>query len=173
MKFTKNIQVEELKSRLNYDCETGIFTWKVKASYRINPGEVAGTTHANGYISIRLHGVPYKAHRLAWLYVYGSWPDDQIDHINGCRNDNRIINLRMASNQENCRNQGISKRNTSGYRGVGFNKNNGKWHAYMGLNKKTIHLGFYQKIEDAISARNKAENLYFGEFSPKQLMGGN
>jgi len=106
------ITVERLKELLNYNETTGAFTWKVTPkSYRVAVGDVAGGVHSKGYIHIKIDGVTRFAHRLAWLYVFGSLPKQQIDHINRIKTDNRISNLRDVSATEN-------NRNTSRFKGI-------------------------------------------------------
>ncbi len=106
------------------------------------------------------------AHRLAWLFVHGVWPKEQIDHRNGIRDDNRFVNLREATLAENNQNRGVSPRNTSGHTGVYFNKKTGKWHAEIMTNRRKKHLGCFNDIEDAISAR-KAAKAANHKFNPE------
>ena len=113
------ITQEYLKSILDYNLDTGIFTWKVNKSKRSNIGDVAGWSY-NGYVSIEIDNKPYKAHRLAWLYVYGEIPKNLIDHVNNNRADNRISNLRKATYQENSENYKTPKTNKSGVKNVSW-----------------------------------------------------
>ncbi len=116
---------ERLKELLDYDPATGIFVWKVdRGNNRVKVGSAAGGggDDGRGYNRIMIDGKSYRSHRLAWLDVYGSFPPDMIDHINGIRDDNRIENLRAVSNQENSRNVNKSTNNTSGYLGVCWDK---------------------------------------------------
>jgi hypothetical protein len=108
---------EYLKSILNYDAETGLFTWKVKMGSLATIGKVAGSLHREGYICIMILGKEYKAHRLAFLYMTGSFPNI-VDHINSVKNDNRWENLRECSKLENAHNRVISPLNTTGIKGV-------------------------------------------------------
>jgi hypothetical protein len=93
---------EQLKEALDYNPDTGLFTWKKlpKAAHRKKVGEIAGSHDEKGYIRIGINGTVYKSHRLAWLYVYGQWPSKIIDHVNGVNDDNRISNLRDSSELE-------------------------------------------------------------------------
>ncbi len=102
----QELTAEYLRSILHYDQETGIFTWKVRTARRVKAGDVAGCSDGDGYRLIKVQSRLYKAHRLAWLYIHGSWPKDQIDHINRIRTDNRIANLREVSNKQNLQNTG-------------------------------------------------------------------
>ena len=146
--------------RLSYDTRTGLFKWKFRTANRIQAGDVAGWSTEDGYVRIRILGRNYRAHRLAWLIVYGSFPPDQIDHINGVKHDNRISNLRAVTGLENCRNKPLSSSNTSGYMGVSYNKRMRKWVAKIGVSRKLIYLGCFENKEDAIEARRIAEINY-------------
>lgn len=138
------ITQERLKELLHYDPETGVFTRKVRTSNDVKVGDIAGSMTADGYIRIRVDGRRYLAHRLAWFHVYGTWPEDQLDHISGVRDDNRISNLREATNTQNCQNHKSPRCNsTSGYLGVSFRKEIGRWHAHITVSGKKIHLGFF------------------------------
>ncbi len=155
-----------LKITLHYDADTGVFTWKIVPRYGINIGDKAGSVTAEGYINIGLYGSYYMAHRLAWLYVTGKWPKNQIDHKNTIRSDNSFNNLREATRSINCQNQhkahihsktkilGVSH---SGKKFITRIRTNGDEHylgtfsnaseaeqAYLSA-KMTYHKGFYGK----------------------------
>jgi len=147
--------------RLSYDSRTGIFKWKSRAASHVLKGSKAGSVDKrSGYVRIKLLGRKYRAHRLAWLIVYGSFPPEQIDHINGVRHDNRIINLRAVTNAENSRNKSLCISNKSGHIGIHYNKRMNKWTAAIGTNYKQVHLGSFENKEDAIEARRIAEINY-------------
>lgn len=110
-----------------------------------------------GYHQGAVFGRYYKAHRVAWAIHHGEWPAHEIDHVNGDPRDNRIANLRSVSHYENLRNCRRSKRNTSGVTGVSWNRVHGKWQACIRINGKTKGLGTFQRFEDAVEARQKAE----------------
>lgn len=158
------ITQKRLKEILKYCSETGVFVWikkPTKMANNISLGDEAGSkSNANGYVSIRIDKKLYKAHRLAWLYVYGEMPKKHIDHINHDRTDNRIANLREVSHQENCKNQSKPKNNTSGVVGVVYRKSRrGRkehYEARITINGKRCHLGCFDNIEDAKEAREKA-----------------
>ena len=155
----------ELKSQLNYDSETGIFTWKISKSGIKNINQIAGNVDIYGYHRIKINQKIYKAHRLAWLYIYGEMPKNKIDHINRIKNDNRICNLREATISQNGFNQNLNKRNTSGFRNVSWNKRNKKWIVALRCNKKQIFIGTFDDVDLANQAAIKARNIYFGVFS--------
>lgn len=147
-----------LKSLLNYDPDTGVFTWLVQRRGTAKAGTTAGSINGCGYIHIRVNIKMYPAHRLAWLYVYGVWPSKGLDHINRVRTDNRIANLREATDGENKQNCSLHRNNSSGIKGVG--RNQGKWRARISVDDRQIYLGRYTTIEDAIAARKAAEVKY-------------
>ncbi len=157
------ITKERLDELLAYDRETGLFTWRVRRQ-RIRIGSVAGRPNTSGHIQIKIDGKPHLAHRLAFLTMTGCWPENEVDHINGVRDDNRWTNLRPATHAENGRNR-CKTRNTSGVTGVRWDAARGKWCAYIRVNRKHIHLGRLTEFEDAVVARRAAEVKYFGEFS--------
>jgi len=113
----------------------------------------------------------YKAHRLAWMYVHGYMPVEQIDHINRVRNDNRISNLRLASQKQNNENKSLGRNNTSGVTGVTFQKNHGKWRAFIGHNNREIYLGEYDSFDEAFLVRKDAEAaLYTHATTPPESL---
>lgn len=158
------ITQDELKEFLQYDAETGIFTWLKRTSNRVKIGAVAGTKHCAGYVSISLNGKLYLAHRLAWLYTHGELPKHEIDHINGKRNDNRILNLRQATHKQNLYNTGMFSHNSSGIRGVFQRKDTGKWQAQTKENGRHKSLGCYKTAELAAAAYQDYAQRTFGEF---------
>ena len=152
------ITQEKLKEVLNYDQDTGIFTWKIKTCKKVCVGVVAGTPSGDGYSVIKINGKRLRAHRLAWLYVYGEFPDKFIDHINGIRHDNKISNLRNVTKSENSQNQRKPKSdNQSGFLGVHWCKRDKVWIAAIGFNKKTKYLGTYSTPELAHQVYLKAK----------------
>lgn len=151
-----------LQSKLHYSPDTGIFTW-LTGSFKNKPaGCVSGTLPDGGYVIIRVNNKVYQAHRLAWLYVYGSFPDGLIDHKNRNRTDNRIENLRVASDAINSRNQAIYKNSPTGYHGV--TAHGKRWRARINVNGKKYHLGVFDTIEEAAAKRREVElQLGFSE----------
>jgi len=134
----------ELKAILNYNPNTGIFTWVESNNRKIVAGSVAGSKCIiNGYIKLKLNGFNYPAHRLAWLYVYGCFPAGEIDHINHIRDDNRIINLRDVSLAINAKNLSMYKCNVTQVTGVTWHKTNKRWQAQIGVDDKGVHLGSF------------------------------
>ena len=160
---TNELTAEKLRELLHYEPETGIFTRKVGSASQVKAGDVAGSPNGRGYLQITVQSRLYRAHRLAWLYVYGSWPEDQIDHINRNRSDNRISNLREVSHKQNHQNKSKPSNNTSGHPGVCWNKRKSKWVAQITHNQKQIYLGCFNTVEEAIAARKAAEKLYWAD----------
>jgi len=156
------ISQTELKEILTYDELSGIFYWKVCRGSRISVGKPAGSLDRQGYWIIKLHNKQYKAHRLAWLYKNGRIDDSlEIDHKNRIRSDNRFDNIRLVDKSLNQQNRSLQENNTSGIKGVSFNKKCNKWYAYITLNGKRTYLGLFINKEDAVRARVKAEEIYF------------
>ena len=144
---------------MSYDAETGLFT-------RLNLKHPPITTKVDdcGHKNITVNRGKYKAHRLAWLYVYGEFPSGFIDHINGIADDNRIINLRLASNTQNLHNQKLRSTNTSGFKGVSWSKQRKKWQAQCCANYVDTHLGYFDTPEEASKAYNDFASKAHGEF---------
>lgn len=152
-----NLTVSRLMERIYYDQETGIISWS-SVQYKRLVGSEAGTLDHYGYRSIRIDGVQYKAHRLAWFYVYGEWPADGIDHINGNKLDNRIVNLRVADKRTNGENKrSAHTNNKSGLLGVALRSDTGKYRATIRVNGKKIYLGNYCYAQDAHNAYIEAK----------------
>ena len=149
-----------LKELLHYNSETGLFTRLIAVSNRVKVGDTAGWKNGRGYISIRVDWVNYQAHRLAWLYMTGKWPEFQIDHINHIFDDNRWLNFREVTQQENSRNQPLSLRNKSGVPGVGWHKCTGKWYANITVDRIHKYLGVFSDFFEAVCARKSAERKY-------------
>jgi hypothetical protein len=143
----------ELKQLFHYDPITGIFTRIKTVNNRAKANQIAGCK-MNGYLCIRIKPNRYGAHRLAWLYMTGKWPDKFIDHINHNREDNRWCNLREANFLENARNFKIGKNNTSGFKGICKKqyKNYEAWRAFCRVGGKPIYLGTFKTKEEASKA---------------------
>ncbi len=151
-----NLTANRLRELLNYNLETGIFTWAITRR-GCRKDSVAGCKMKHGYIAIRLDDALYTAHRLAWLYVNGEWPANQIDHINRNRADNRFSNLRAVTNAENAQNQ-KARVNKSGFTGV--RKENSKWLAEIKVNYKPIRIGLFDTPKAAHEAYVAAKRKY-------------
>jgi len=155
-----SLSVETARDILEYDCDTGLLRWRISPASNVSVGAIAGHNDS-GYRKIRYKGRGYRAHRLAWLIYYGTWPRDQIDHINGVKDDNRIVNLREVDGSNNMRNARIPHTNFSGVIGVVWNKELWKWDVRITDNKgNRLYLGSYSLMVDAYKARKRAEKQY-------------
>lgn len=155
----QDITQEQLKERLHYDPDSGFFTW-IGRHVVHKKRAVAGSLMSNGYVSIRLIYKPYLAHRLAFLYMVGDIPSSHVDHINGRRCDNRWENLRLAVGNQpvNLQNRRIAnKNNSSGFLGVSWRPDKGKWRARIMVNKKEIFIGHFDTKEKAHAAYIKSK----------------
>jgi hypothetical protein len=163
----KELTAERLRELLHYDPDTGVFTRRVRTAHLAQVGAVAGSFDKHGYVCINLIGLSFKAHRLAWLYVYGTWPVEHLDHINGKTADNRISNLRDVCVSQNLMNSALSRANKTGFKGVWFDAKRNNWQAYITVYKNRIRLGRFNSADEAAAARVEAEARHFGEFSRK------
>lgn len=156
------ITYERVREALHYDPETGVFTWRVKGNNRVRLGDEAGSTVSTGRRSIQLDGRKYKAHQLAWLYMTGTWPEHEIDHVNGLPGDNRFVNLRDEPRTTNMRNQVAPRRDSvSGFRGV--SPHEGRWQADIRVDGKKKYLGLFDTPEEASAAYWAAKAELHGE----------
>ena len=145
----------QLQKLLDYNPDTGLFLC------RRNPSKIKGRLTTNGYRQISVNNERFAAHRLAWLYVYGQWPESQIDHINRIKDDNRIVNLRPATPKQNNENRGLPRKNKSGCNGVRPSITDNRWVSEIGHFGKTVHLGTFASKDLAIAARLAAESRLF------------
>lgn len=148
---TTNLTATRLRELLDYDSETGKFRWRLRVSQAIPAMSLAGAKTADGYVRIKIDGVSYRAHRLAWLWVYGSMPTQFIDHINGVRDDNRIVNLRDVTRSVNQCNLAIH-RDASSDKLAGVKQRGSKWQARIRINGKPTHLGTFGTVQEAVAA---------------------
>jgi HNH endonuclease/AP2 domain len=132
---------------------------------KIKKGQKAGAKNSDGYILIRVNGKTYYAHRMAFIFTTGKFPENEVDHINGITSDNRISNLRECSHKQNIWNQKIRKNNTSGIKGVSWFKRYNKWRARFIVNGKYMHIGYFNNKEDAEITIKKYMNIHQGEFA--------
>ena len=160
---------ELVKEFLNYDPEIGTLTWKERErkwfksdrqfntwNTRYAEKEAFAALDDKGYLNGRILYRAYKAHRVIWLWMTGEWPEEQIDHINHDRKDNRWCNLREVSCQENCENRSKYDFNKSGQTGVYWEKTHQKWRSVV----RRVHLGYFDSLEDAVTARKMADVKY-------------
>jgi len=154
-----------IEKNLDYNSETGEFRWTRTLNPRVKSGMVAGMINDSGYRTISINSRHRRAHRLAWLIMTGSWPEYDVDHINGDRDDNRWCNLRHATRSQNMQNGKLRLNNVSGVKGVAYNKRRKTWHAAIKIDGVNKYLGRYSSPDEAKAAYDKAANDYFGEFA--------
>ena len=159
------LSVSELRRLLDYDPETGVFRWIKGPSNIIKAGSVAGAVCTKGYRQIKIGGKAHMAHRLAWLHHYGSWPTDQIDHINGAPDDNRISNLREATGSHNSCNRSVRSDSGTGIKGVHWLKSRRRWRVTVMHQGRRKYIGMYQEIDDAVAAATAARERLHKEFA--------
>lgn len=153
----KQIDIALARERLTYDPETGVFVWRVSSRGHRKAGDLAGTTNKLGYRFIKIDQVKHLAHRLAWAMHFGVQSEKEIDHINGVRDDNRIINLREASRRQQCQNRGVS--------GVRYEADRNQWLARISIDGVETNLGRYDTEAEAKAVRDAFTRLCFGEFA--------
>lgn len=151
------LTAQRLRELLHYDPETGVFTWAVYKGQRAKAGSVAGNTRTDGYTAIKIDGIPYRCHRLAWLHFYGVWPDGEVDHWDGDHANNRIKNLRDARHSLNMQNRRSARKGSrTGVIGVTIGPG-GKFIAQLMTSGKQKHLGSFATLEEARSAYIEAK----------------
>lgn len=163
---------EILKQFVHYDPESGFMT-RTNAYHKSKIGKVASSRNKKGHIQMQVGGFGnYLVHRLAWLYVYGAWPKNQIDHIDGDKSNNRIANLRDVTNSENSQNRygPTSWNKSSRLLGVTFHKKTGKWMAAIRKGNLRKHIGLFQNAEDAHAAYLKEKAILhpYGEIAKEK-----
>lgn len=149
--------------RLDYDPDTGVFTWLVSPAIAVKAGSIAGSKHSKGYWHIRVRGRLTYAHHLAWNTLHPEdpvLPGEEIDHINHVRDDNRAVNLEKKRHSGNGKNKSKAKNNTSGVTGVYWYKRANKWRAMIRVDDVLKHIGNFETFEEAVHARKQAEIAY-------------
>ena len=165
-----DLTAERVRELFNYDPLTGILTQRTRTSRTVKVGDEVGYVSDQGYRIVNIAGPTYRVHRIAWLYMYGRHPEDQIDHINGIRDDNRIQNLRPATRGENMQNQIVAhKNNKTGLLGVHLQRKTGRYVAVIRTNGTARTIGSFDTAEDAHEAylHAKLKDHPFGKLTPK------
>ena len=177
----EDISADLVRQLLDYDPETGVFTYKARKPEQFKGGEhsaihtcnkwnsrcagsVAGSVAGRGHIDIAINRVNYRAHRLAWLYVYGKWPENGVDHIDGNPANNRLSNLRDATQAQNMRNAKKYRTNATGEKNVGFDKRRGLYHLSFTIDGTQRHFAYYETLEEARRDRDVVGPAVFGEW---------
>jgi hypothetical protein len=169
MTKAKTMDIDFLRSILDYNTTTGQFTWKNRpdtpfANARV--GKIAGSVNKDGHLVVQIKGLRWPAHRLAWAITHGEWPKGDIDHKFGDRSDNAIDNLRPATRRQNLRNMKLRSSNKSGFKWVSYSpQTKKKWRAQIRNDRTNIYLGSFDTPEEAHEvAKKKAVELH-GEFA--------
>lgn len=152
---------ERLKQLLHYDAPSGVFRWRGSWGNCRQPWSVAGRKNDKGYVVIDIESRTFRAHRLAWFYTHGAWPKNQLDHRNGVRDDNKLSNLRDATNKENHENFTLSRVNTTGHRGVSWDKSRQAYTAKVTHHGKTINIGRFDTADEAGAAASAKRTELF------------
>lgn len=156
-----------LKELLHYDPETGVFTWRVKKG-RAEAGSAAGTRHNAGYTTLKIDGVKYLRHRCVWLYEYGRWPREEVDHVNGDRGNDTLENLRECSSAENKQNIPLHGRRPGRLLGAVLTR--GRWRATIRIRGQAVCVGHFDTPEEAHKAYLAAkEKLHTFQPTPRTI----
>ena len=159
------LTADRLRDLLEYDPVTGVFKWRRSGTGRRRDLGAGSNRSDGGHSQIRIDGVSYYEHRLAFLYVHGMWPTGEIDHADGNPSNNAIANLREASHAQNQRNRGLQKNNSTGFKGVSRRADCNRWTARIRVNRKDICLGFFASPEEAHAAYCAAAKKFHEEFA--------
>lgn len=173
------LTADYVRSILDYNPETGVFTWRWRPrdhfatlnafatwNAKYAHQNTGGSINNDGYLRIGINGNSYYAHRLAWLFVTSEWPKHQIDHVNGVPLDNKISNLREATHAQNMINRKLQKNNTSGHKGVHWSKRDRMWFVAIKTGGQTKYLGCFreEKFHEAVAVYEKAAHELHGKF---------
>lgn len=158
-KVKPKLTQERLKKYLLYDPETGIFT-RVRTGKGCKKGDIAGHKARHGYVTISVENKPHYASRLAFLWMEGYFPENNVDHINRVRDDDRWENLRHVTQSCNMRNLSIRSTNKSGVAGVHWSKKDRRWVSQISVNSKAESIGVFVNFKEAVQARWEAEVKY-------------
>ena len=160
-----SLTADQLREYLDYDPVTGEFRWAKDIGCKVKQGSKAGSVDCIGYVKIKINRKQYSAHRLAFLYMEGRWPDSFMDHINGNRSDNRWENLREANIVQNSHNRKVRSNSKLGIKGVNFRLNKNRYQATIVVEGRKIRLGYYATPEEAHAAYCQAAQEYHGDFA--------
>lgn len=160
-----NLTQIELKELLYYNPISGIFTWKVDRGRKAKRGDIAGTLLQDGYVRVTIKGVRYRAHRLAFMFMTGKFPEIDVDHINNIRCDNSWKNLREATDKQNGANKKLAKNNKTGFKNVSYRKDLGTYSVRLRSNGVMLNLGHFKDLELAALVAEEAQIKFNGEYA--------
>ena len=164
-----SMTAELARSLFTYEPDTGVLRWRVRTHQKNQVGDVAGTVTKLGYVRVMYKQRCYMGHRVAWAVHHGVWPEKQVDHRNRRRGDNRIANLRLATQAQNARNASAPRDGVSGVRGVQFlASKGGVWRSVVRTGGKTYYFGHHHTFEAAVEARRRGAQDLYGEFAPEE-----
>lgn len=159
------LTLQRVNELLHYSPESGCLVWKLARRNGSASGSLAGCRSSNGYIRLKIDGIQYLAHRLAWLIHYSEWPSGPIDHADTDRANNSISNLRLCTNSQNQHNQTLRKSNRSGIKGVCWVGKQSKWHVQVRDSGKIHNGGYFICIDEAKTAAIQLRSQLHGEFA--------
>ena len=160
---TSTVPIDLARSLLDYDPDTGVLRWRKNRTVGTKAGDIAGSPTGDGYQKIRLLGKPYRAHRVAFAMYYNRQPAEQLDHIDGDRGNNKIANLREATNSQNAMNMKIASAHSVGVKNVSIDKK--KYVVRLQANGNLFRIGRFDTLNEASEAAKKAREFIHGEFA--------
>jgi len=146
---------EEVKYYFDY--VDGKLIWKNPRGTKVKPGDIAGCVSGSGYLHLKIEGKQYQNHRIIWLWHYGYFPENDLDHRDQDKTNNRIENLREVGQVCNSRNCGSPKNNTSGVKGISYHKHRRKWYVHIEILYEQKHIGSHHDFTEAVAHRLAAE----------------
>jgi hypothetical protein len=161
----KKPSYEKIAKILDYNPKTGKFFRKLNTSPNGRIGEVKGYITGRKYRKTSVGGIQFYDHQLAWLLFYLKWPETQIDHINGNRQDNRILNLREVTVSQNALNRSYQANSKTKHKCVHWKPDKKKYRVKIGICGKYHHIGYFKSLDEAIGARDKAIKKLHGKFA--------
>jgi hypothetical protein len=143
-------ELNVLKEYLHYNPDTGDFIWVKSPAYFLQTGNIAGhISKSTGYSIVKLKGIKYKAHKLAWLFSYGTWPKSKIDHIDCIKHNNILSNLREVTDSQSSCNIKRNSLNSSGVKNIGWHKGSNRWRVRIAVKGKPAYCGYFSSLEEA------------------------
>lgn len=166
------VSISRLNELFRLDADTGLLYWKINRTNTVKAGHAAGCINGKRYVQIRVDGIQFYVHRIVWALHHGYWPPrhNQVDHINGNKTDNRPQNLRLATNAQNQMNCPVRSGTKSGLKGVWFYAATGKWKARIMLNRRHIHIGYFDDKEAAHAAYCQRASELHGDFAHQEVV---